>query len=294
MAIAAQPGGACGDSFNALEQSVLAGKSTGAILLNRLDETVSVSTASSETISDGISAAMYAPTTSPYFFNPAISLPPQGACETFAADYNILATLNFPGAAAGGQLLDAGASLTLTGSSLTAPVSTAPVLYQQLLGGNNTTNFSNPLFFNPPAPVTVTAPGGAVGAFSVSIPTAGALQWTAESALQSVTRSQPLTVNWTATGTTNATVLVAGGNFDVSNNAAGVFVCTASAAAGTLTVPAWAMANVPATGKYATLVTGLVMLGLEPLGSMTPFTASGLGAGFGLYVPWISKNVTWQ
>jgi uncharacterized protein (TIGR03437 family) len=296
MAIAAQQGGTCSDSFNPQEQSILAGKSIGVVTLNRLDITGGLAaTGVVETISDYVSAGMFQPTLSPYFFNPLMALPPQGTCTTFEADYDILGTLTFPGQAAGGQLLDAGAQLTVSGSGMTVPASMAPQAYGSLLGGNNTAYFSNPLVFNPPAAVSVSAPGGTnVGPFNVNIPTGGSLQWTNQSSLQTVVRAQPLTVNWTAGGAANATVVVAGGNFDLPNSASGVFVCSAPASAGTLTIPAWAMANVPASGQNATIPNGTLMLGLEPLGAAASFTANGLGAGFGMYIPWIGKSVAWQ
>jgi hypothetical protein len=101
-------------------------------------------------------------------------------------------------------------------------------------------------------------------------------------------------VSWTASGVTNATVLIAGDNFDTPNTASSMFLCAADASAGSFTVPAWAMSNVPATASNATVVTGFVVLGLAPLGSPTTFSATGLDTGFGFYIPWIAQSVIWQ
>lgn len=300
MAIAAKTGGPCSDNFNALEKPILAGQSTGVVSLDRVATTVDVILldGGSETTTDYASAAMFKPTPGQFFFHPLISLPPQGTCTAFTADYDLLNTLYFPAEVADGQLLDAGSPLTLSGGGSAASSVSAPILYNQLLGGTSTAtnvSFSSPLFFNPPAAVTVSAPGGAdVQKFSVSVPTSGTLRWSNQDSLETVTRSQPLTVSWTASGVTNATVLIAGDNFDTPNTASSMFLCAADASAGTFTVPAWAMSNVPATASNATVVTGFVVLGLAPLGSPTTFSATGLDTGFGFYIPWIAQSVIWQ
>jgi hypothetical protein len=283
-----------------LEKPILAGQSTGVVSLDRVATTVDVILldGGSETTTDYASAAMFKPTPGQFFFHPLISLPPQGTCTAFTADYDLLNTLYFPAEVADGQLLDAGSPLTLSGGGSAASSVSAPILYNQLLGGTSTAtnvSFSSPLFFNPPAAVTVSAPGGAdVQKFSVSVPTSGTLRWSNQDSLETVTRSQPLTVSWTASGVTNATVLIAGDNFDTPNTASSMFLCAADASAGTFTVPAWAMSNVPATASNATVVTGFVVLGLAPLGSPTTFSATGLDTGFGFYIPWIAQSVIWQ
>jgi uncharacterized protein (TIGR03437 family) len=300
MAIAPKAGGACSDNFNALEKPILAGQPTGVVSLDQVNTTVDVIVleGGGETTTDYASAAMFKPTAGQFFFHPLISLPPQGTCTVFTADYDLLGTLYFPAEVADGQLLSAGSPLTLSGGGNVASSGSAPILYNQLLGGTSTASyitFSSGPFFNPPAAVTVSAPGGAdVQKFSVSIPTSGTLEWSDQASLETVTRSKPLTVNWSASGLTNATVLIAGDNFDTPNDASSMFLCTAAASAGTFTVPAWAMSNVPATSSTATTPTGFVVLGLVPLGAPTTFTATGLEAGFGFYASWIAQSVIWQ
>jgi hypothetical protein len=297
MAISAQPGIACSDAFNVLEQPFLAGQSAGIVTLIRFNQNVNVIVpTSSDTISDSVMAGMFSAAPNPFFFQAIFALPPQGTCTTYAADGNLLTTLNFPAEFAndlfvGTSLLNAGTSLTVANGT-SVPDTTSG--YEQLLGGSDPTYFTAPLFFNPPNSAVVSGLGGAdVGAFSVSIPTALPLQWTNQSSLQTVSRSQPLTVTWTAPGSSSGTVLIAGGNFDTPNRASAVFVCTAAASAGSFTVPAWAMANVPATGS-AVSANGTIFLGLAPLNAPTAFTASGLKAGFAFYQSWISQSVIWQ
>jgi hypothetical protein len=227
MAIAAQPGVACSDAFNALEQPFIAGQSAGIVALERLNQTVNVIVpTASQTLSDYVSAAMLRASSDPFFFQPLFALPPQGTCTTYAADGNLLTSLNLPAEFAnnqfaGAQLLDAGNSLSVSnGSSVSVPYTVPPVAYEKLLGGSDRAYFTAPLFFNPPGAVLVSGSGGAdVGPFSVSVPTTASLQWTNQTSLQTVSRSQPLTVTWTAGSSSGGTVLIAGGNFDTPNRA---------------------------------------------------------------------------
>ena len=237
MAISAQPGVACSDAFNALEQPFIAGQAVGIVALERFNQTVNVIVpTASDTLSDYVTAAMFGSSPSPFFFQALFALPPQGSCTTYAADSNLLASLIFPAEVAnnqfiGAQMLDAGASLSLSsGSNVSVPATVPIESYLQLLGGSDPTFFTAPLFFNPPSAVLVSGPGGAnVGAFSVSVPTTASLQWTNQSSFQTVSRSQPLTVKWTAGGSSGGTVLIAGGNFDTPNRASAIFMCTAAA-----------------------------------------------------------------
>lgn len=298
MAIAAQTGAPCSDSYNALESAAVAGQSIGAVTADRVDTAVSgIVGGSSEVTTDNAAAAAFSPVTGPssaFFYNPLISLPPLGTCTTFAADYDMLGTLTVPGELAGGALLDAGPALTIAAGANQQQIAPASLLYGALLGGSDPNSFTSPLFFNPPGGVTVTVPGGAVGGFTARVPTTAPLTWTNRSSLTSVNRGQPLTVNWTTAGQTNSTVVIAGTNFDTPNSASGMFVCTAPASAGTFTVPALEMANLPATGANTALATGFVGLALVPLSSPANFSAANLGTGFGLYTSWLLQSVVWQ
>ena len=302
MAISAQPGTACSDAFNPLEQPFITGQSAGIVALQRLDQTVNVIVPTGgEFVSDYVTAGTFRGSSNPYFFQAMFSLPPQGACTTYAGDSDLLTGLIFPAEIAGtqfigAQLLDAGTSLSVSnGSSVAVPAIVPIQRYAQLLGGSPATFFGAPLFFNPPGAVTVSGTGGAnVGAFSVSVPTAAPLQWANQSSFGTVSRSQPVMVKWTAGSPAGGTVLIAGGNFDTANRASAIFVCTAAASAGTFTVPTWALANVPRTAANETQANGAIVLGFAPQSAQTAFTASGLNAGYAFYLSWTWQSVIWQ
>jgi len=302
MAISAKAGAACSDAFNPLEQPFITGQSAGIVALQRLDQTVNVIVDTAvEPVSDYVSAGMFRSSANPYFFQPMFSLPPQGSCTIYGADNNLITTLIFPAEIAGSQfigsqLLDGGSTLSLSnGSSVSVPAVVPIQRYTQLLGGSGSSVFTSPLFFNPPNSVQVSGPGGSnVGAFSVSVPTAAPLQWTNQTSFSTVSRSQPLTVQWTAGASSPGTALIAGGDYDPASRASAIFVCAAAVSAGTFTVPTWALASIPPTAATAYQAYGAILLGFAPLNAATAFTASGLNAGFAFYLSWVSQSVIWQ
>jgi hypothetical protein len=99
--------------------------------------------------------------------------------------------------------------------------------------------------------------GGAdVGAFKTTITVPPVLTWSNKASVTTVTRTQPLTINWTG-GAANGQVYVIGesplsvnaatGSF----NGAGEFVCVAPASAGTLTVPAAILSALPKSANIS-------------------------------------------
>jgi uncharacterized protein (TIGR03437 family) len=292
MAIASASGAACSYPSNVIEQSMVAGKSVGLVMPHRVDGDVGVIVPTPfEAAGDYLLTILLQPTASPYFFFPLVSLPPQSACTVYSVDGNLASGGTLPGLLSAGRFLDGGTPSVAGAGTITAQ---SP-FYDALLGGNNSAIFSDPTVFNPPNPVTVSMPGGAdVGAFHVSVPTASTFQWTNRDSIgPTLNHTQPLTVTWTASGLSNATILIGGGNFDTPHNASNLFLCTANASAGTFTVPAWAMANVPATPVSETQPYGNVFVA-APLSAPVSFSASGLDAGFALFGKQFLKSVVWQ
>jgi len=95
-----------------------------------------------------------------------------------------------------------------------------------------------------------------VGAFKVNLTVPPAVTWSNKANVNTVTRSQPLTINWTG-GAASALVYVVGESplaVDATNgnfNGAGQFVCVAPASAGTLTVPAAILSALPPSANIS-------------------------------------------
>ncbi|MEZ5362958.1 MAG: hypothetical protein R2748_11605 [Bryobacterales bacterium] len=96
---------------------------------------------------------------------------------------------------------------------------------------------------------------------------AAGLDWTNREAAATIPRSQPLTLRWS--GATREQVYVVGFSANDAKGASGVFVCTADAAVGQITVPAYVLGSLPASSKIGGQAFGGLMLGeLFPQGEI--------------------------
>ena len=118
--------------------------------------------------------------------------------------------------------------------------------------------------------------------------------WTNQAAVTSVTRSAGLTVTWSNVPAGAPFVSIIGYNVDQANNASGGFQCIASPTAGSFTVPAIAMGNVPATPANAPANLGWVSVGVPFLGSAASFSATGLDQGLAVFGAGNQQAVVFQ
>jgi uncharacterized protein (TIGR03437 family) len=121
---------------------------------------------------------------------------------------------------------------------------------------------------------TVNGAGGSgaqIGSFSASVTIPAAITWTNMSAASSIIGSQGFTLNWTG-GSSDGIVAISGD----STGSAGIevkFVCLASAASGTFTIPPEVLLSLPNTTTSASL-------GIASLEDPAIFSAPGLDFGF--------------
>jgi uncharacterized protein (TIGR03437 family) len=123
-----------------------------------------------------------------------------------------------------------------------------------------------------------------VGAGTATVNFISPLTWTNQSASATVTRSAGQTYNWTG-GTPNTFVVVTGNSFSTSTGATGSYTCIANASAGTITVPAYITASLPAGTGGSTI---------ENSSAVSTFSASGLNVGIAVGGVVVEVNTTWQ
>ncbi len=151
---------------------------------------------------------------------------------------------------------------------------------------------------------TLSGTGGAeIGSFSAQSPFPAAFDWTNRSATSSITRNQSLLVQWTGGGTeAGATVNViglsgvqVGGDSQNPIYESGLFVCTAPASAGTLTVPGSVTGYLSPVAAGSTTAIGFLTVAAN---NTTRFTAPIVGGGTAPgeigYTWTYSKNVSVQ
>jgi hypothetical protein len=151
------------------------------------------------------------------------------------------------------------------------------------------------LFLNP-GNFNVSGTGGAdVGAFqaTVTIPNPVGLTWTNRAQTLTIDRTQGFTVNWTG-ATSDQPVIIFGGGVDTPTNSSAVFACVAPAGSSSFTVPAIALANVPATRPNLIQSKGAVYVGALPTSNPAAFSASGLDIGAIVAGAFAAKTVIFQ
>jgi uncharacterized protein (TIGR03437 family) len=140
----------------------------------------------------------------------------------------------------------------------------------------------------------VTGPGGPqVGAFAAEVNWPVAYEWTNRAQINSVTRSNGLTVNWTGGDPAGYTAISGYSAAIINNTTTGAgFACLAPNAARTFSVPPAILSVLPVTGSVSGMPLGnLTVFGV---GQPVPFTASGLDVGYIYYSSGANKTVQFQ
>jgi uncharacterized protein (TIGR03437 family) len=193
-----------------------------------------------------------------------LDIAPPGTCMAF--------TTTDPGLSqpfAGETSLDAGAQLTITGPGGAKSIAGGGGSYKGLLSGSGA--------YLVPGTYTVTGAGGAnVPAFTatMTIPQMPVMTSPPPDSVNptAVTRSSGMTITWSG-GSPNGFVEISGSNATNNTFSAGAsFQCTASTAAGTLTVPAYVLLALPA-GNFGGI-------SFEPAAAPGTFQAQGLNLAF--------------
>jgi|SRR5579871_6095763 len=297
MAVASS-GAACSDARNPIEAAFFNPAKVGLIVLTRAEYYQDVDLVTpTDSGADLAEATVRSTPGGGFFFNPAVSLPPIGACltNTVIGSHSSLALPDLFGAL--GAELDAGPSLTVSGlSQASIPRAATSPFYGAVLGTNDPVFGASTLVLKQPGTTTVSTAGGAgVGPLSVSVTAAPAISWTNRLTLSSIDRSQPLPLTWTPVTTpSNALMIVAGFNYDLPTNTQQSFACSAAAEAGSFAIPSYILRTLPASRSLVGQSTGMLLLGIIPGQNAVTFSASGLDTGFAVGISSSSKTVLFQ
>jgi hypothetical protein len=136
--------------------------------------------------------------------------------------------------------------------------------------------------------------GSEVKGFKATITVPGDhASWTGQDAIGNIDRSQDLLLSWSGSGL----VAVLGNSANPTAGFGAQFVCTASAADnGVITVPAWVLSALPASGLATDIPAPLAFLALATTtpDAATRFQAPGIDAGFFNWFTLQLKNVNFQ
>jgi hypothetical protein len=183
--------------------------------------------------------------------------------------------------AAPDSYLDAGARLPISGPGIAAGaalgiISPGPIYGMAVANGTLTGG----------GRYMITAPGGSgLGPFTASANLASTFSVTGWDSLNSINRSQPLTLNWTGSGLDQIAIIGSTsavlGKDDTNTNIIHTvsFTCQVPAAPGSYTIPASVLSHLlPATTIASQQASGTGGLTVESL-NLTPFTATLVSGG---------------
>jgi len=299
VTMAIDPNGApCSDAANPLGAILRGGGRFGAALLSHENLQINASGAAQSFTVDEAGLSLRQETGGAWAFNPYVSLPPLGTCTAYgiAGDYPSLNDV--PGIAPSIKDLDGGTLISLAAppGTVSMPQSaTSPVFYSALLATSLNVPGVPTSFLTSGTASTLSGAGGAdVGPFQASITAGPSFTWTNEAAVTSVTRANGFTVTWSNPPPGAAAVSIIGYNVDQANNASGGFQCLATPSAGSFTVPAVALGNVPATPSGAVANQGWISVGAALSGSSVSFSASGLDRGMAVFASSSRQAVVYQ
>lgn len=262
-------GGACDDDLNPyLGPSV--GDRSGAVLLTRLFDDVGAGRRT-----DTASAVFQNLVNRAFFFNPALSLTPRGTCliytgqnDAAAAPGNQPGLPSLPPAAP----IDAGLQLILRGPGGSRGLTrTDPGFYESLLEGE---------YLAPGSYSADGEAGAAAGGFQATVEMPAPPDWQLAGSGALIERALGATVTWTPgpSGMLARLMVISASTANPGNRTYGTLVCTADAEAGTIQVPADAMANLPQSAGSGPSSTAVLYFGFVT--AVSPFQASGLDYGF--------------
>jgi uncharacterized protein (TIGR03437 family) len=298
VTMAIESGGApCSDPNNPLSSAFEKGGKLGVAVLARSVGYDAINSSPPQDVTEDLAAlTLRVAPGGPFFFNPAVSAPPIGSC-TMYTNSGRQSVFSIPDLFGGlGAQFAAGPSITVTGAaSASIPNSAMTPLYAAAIGSNDPLFGASALTISDSGTTSVSAVGGAgVGPFQVNVPVPAALDWTNRPQGGTVNRSQPFNVTWNPAGLGSSLMIIAGTNYDLPTNVQRTFSCTASASAGSFTIPAYILSALPATRAEAGKSSSTLMVGLFPAQSVVPFSATGLDSGLAVEVLSNATTVTFQ
>ena len=288
MAIAAN-GGACSDPENPLTSAIVNGGAIGELWLTRTAVHQDVGLTNQIDITgDTLDYLAQKQPGGPFVSPPLMAAPPPGTCQVYAGTGDYWSTGKLADTTAFTSL-DVGAQFSVSGTGGGQSVSLGPG--SVVLGGQLPLWSLPSTLYLTPGNYTVSGDGGKdVGGIKVSIAVASPLTWTNRDQTTAVSRSQPLTLNWSG-GPNGQSVSILGENSDLRTNSSALFYCVAPAGATSFTVPPQVLAFIPPTRPNPLDSTSIIFLISS---TSTPLTAAGLDAGVASSTYKTGKTVNFQ
>jgi uncharacterized protein (TIGR03437 family) len=216
--------------------------------------------------------------------NPLFLFPPLETCTTYSGTaglHSITSPLSALDALPG-EPLDAGLTVAVGGRGgerLLPHSGSAQKTYSAVIGGHPPVPGASdlPLFLAPGEYQFTTSGGADVGVLHAKVRTSPPLVWRNREQLGELDRARGATVTWRSSlAGTPAVILIVAMNADSRSGALGVCACLANAAEGSFRIPAYALANIPASPSHPRGFPLNLMI-LAELPPVSPTLAAGTG-----------------
>jgi uncharacterized protein (TIGR03437 family) len=286
-------GSPCSDPANPFSGVLPQGGNAALITLERHDVIDDVHFSPASTFVDDYgSIVVGTPIAASAAFGLLSELPPAGTCSSLARAGQVVgpsyrAVLN--AALAGMAISGPSPSASVSNGKRTAPLSVITGVGLAVLGSSNDT--TSPLLLDSAGGFavsgTISGPGDR---FQVTAPPPMPFTWTNRQQIGLIDRSRDLTLNWSGG---DGTVVVVGGNFDQPTNTSGIFLCTAQASAGSLSVPSYVLSGVPPSRALLHRSAGYLEMTMLP-STLATFNSASLASGLSVSLNWMDKAALFQ
>jgi len=286
-------GSPCKEPSNSLGQKLLTGGNLGIAALTRMAAHSGFVNPVDQTI-DLATLSLRQETPNSFPFNPLFSLPPAGTCTMYTAPGDLFGDGSLNGSAPSGRYLNAGPSFSVIGATTKTniPAFKSP-LPTEVVGLKLPVGAKDSLVFNPGAIAMTGQSGPDLSGFSIAATMPPLLNWTNKDQIQTIDRTQPLTLSWSNVPDGD-TVVILGINSDQSSNSSSAFVCVAQPASTSFTIPSYIFYGVRATRGWPYRSQSMLYVGALPLANPVLFNQKGLDLGVAYPVVISARQVSYQ
>lgn len=292
-------GNPCRDPGNWLPREIGMARRTGIVALVNADVLLYVDGQRASFDFDAGLARFFAIPAGPVEVAPFYLFPPLNTCTAYTRmvqDSEILSSFGSMEAARGVSL-DAGPAIAARTGNETRTMALAPRSgrgFAGVLGGRSPFPGApqSPLFLRPQLYELSGAGGADAGAFRAVVPVSKPVRWINRAQVSRVDRSEGVRVEWAAAHAEDVIVIDAM-NLDGQSGALGVSECVAPARAGTFTIPAGQLINIPPT-RAGGLPLNLLSISEFPGTAPVAFHASGIDRGFGFFFSVSARTVDYR